>query len=758
MPAGRRHLTRYLAYATLALALGATAASAARTPCPPGLYVLDSLAGAALTVMLGAPATSLEVGAAGEISLGGCQAAGRIKAKKKATKVGAKWDACGAASRVRLTAKVPAPACATMSGKVKAKGAGKVAFTATRLGGATTTTVFGLTTSTTTGGTTTTSTTLPIPVFCGNGIVDGSDQCEGHDGCGAGQRCSETCTCAAIPPVPRSSQTLIAAALADGVIDYPTSLVYRAWALFADSRLPPEYDGDAWQWEDTGLFVEIFSTWNNLDAPTQDALRPFTLRPDQVGSYWDGGPASALVPRGGGGELEVHECAYQSGAATPDWRATPTTHFVIWSCGGGDPNQDPDAAKRAIAATVAEAVWSAMTPETDPPKPDQYPPGPPVDERIDVYLVTPRLCKDRDNVCTPIPLAAGKPALGAVAPTAPCDSNGGAAATASGFMLLDSAQVAAAAGGEWPFRHVFAHEFFHLLQNKWNFEGRGGNCLANGLPDPEETVVSWLVESWAEWAAGAYFPDDWRSERARLFRQFQTRDSPIESLRDHVPEPYDAFIYPLFVRHEKGSRAAALEVWKGSGGARTAEQLDARANTDLPFAEHFRDFAVRNFNDTTLPGDPLSLAERHQQVDTAIPPDVRPVIIKPEIQLDFPVERMPQRAALRPLTAEYRTYHVDPNVAYVRIDLNPLTNASLVRADAIVQVDGQWERRRIPGHVFEFCRDDPADDIEAFHLILSNTGWVDGADVSEHFEVTSRFDCPCGWTGSIELVMTLDEY
>jgi len=743
-----------VAGAVLCLALiEAPEALAARTPCPPGAFVLET-GGVEIGSMLGSPASVVEIDADGTIRLAGCETAGRVRAKKKFTKVAAAWSTCGTGTKVKLTGKIAAPACQMLAGKVKAKRVPKVPFTAIRLGGITTTSIPGGSTTSTVPGGTTTSTT--IPVVCGNGVHDGTDECEGNDGCGASERCTATCTCEAVPPPPSTSQTLIAQARRDGVIDYPTSLVYRAWALFADSRLPPEYDGETWQSEDASLFAEIAGSWNNLDPATQDLLRPFTLRPSEVGSYWDPGPPG-LVTNGGTGEPEDVECPYQPGASSPDWRSTPTTHFVIWSCGGGDPNQDPDAAARATVATMAESVWTAMVPETGEPKADQYPEGPPVDSRIDVYLVRPHLCKSRDGVCTPIPLDDdGEPALGAVAATTPCEVGSGGTATAASFMLLDVTQIAPRAGGRWPARHTFAHEFFHIMQNTWNYEARGGTC--NGTRPAADVVQSWLVETWAEWAAGAYFPDDAPEDRDALFRQYQsTRDGAYISLRRYDPEPYDAFIYPLFVEQET-SRQDALAVWKSSGGARTPEQLDQRANGALPFQEHFRDFAVRNFNDATLPGDPLPLSARYQWVDDAIPSNVRPIIVEPAVVLDFPVDKLPLTTLMQPLSAEYRHFTVDEHIAFVRIDLAPLTNATFAQMDAIVKIGDDWERRPVPGTVFEFCREDPEDDIEQFYLVLSNHGFVDGAEVSGKYDATALFDCPGGWTGSFELITTLDEY
>src|SRR5215210_7253523 len=53
-----------------------------------------------------------------------------------------------------------------------------------------------------------------------------------------------------------SAQALIAAALKAGRIDYGTALLYRAYALFADDRLPADLWGSGSQGEDQPLFIQ----------------------------------------------------------------------------------------------------------------------------------------------------------------------------------------------------------------------------------------------------------------------------------------------------------------------------------------------------------------------------------------------------------------------------------------------------------------------------------------------------------------------
>ena len=85
-----------------------------------------------------------------------------------------------------------------------------------------------------------------------------------------------TATRAPRPP----SQALIATALRDGVIDYPTSLVYRAWALFHDPRLPEAFDGSGPAGDDGLLFAEVRVMANVLPLAAREEVEAYLLRPD----------------------------------------------------------------------------------------------------------------------------------------------------------------------------------------------------------------------------------------------------------------------------------------------------------------------------------------------------------------------------------------------------------------------------------------------------------------------------------------------
>ncbi|HEX6607729.1 MAG TPA: S-layer homology domain-containing protein, partial [Chloroflexia bacterium] len=82
---------------------------------------------------------------------------------------------------------------------------------------------------------------------------------------------------------PASAQQLIAAAYQAGQIDYPTSLLYRAYALFGDTRLPASYQGVG-STGDAMLFREIAAGRATLPASVLAQLQPFLVRPDDPAS------------------------------------------------------------------------------------------------------------------------------------------------------------------------------------------------------------------------------------------------------------------------------------------------------------------------------------------------------------------------------------------------------------------------------------------------------------------------------------------
>jgi len=600
----------------------------------------------------------------------------------------------------------------------------------------------------------------PAPPICGNGIVEATEACDPGDttGCALGRPCSATCTCVAGPAAPTNPGALIAQALADGRIDYFTSLLYRAYLLAGDGRLPIEFDGDLTVGEDSALFLEVSALWGSLTTAQQQQLGPYVVRPNDPTSIYSAPPTSMFF-----GDDDFLAMPGDPPAPCPvlpgggvDWRYQTSTHFVVWSCGDGNPAtltppvSDLNAGKRQAVAALAEQVWAKEVPSLGAPRVD-------IDltdsgMRTDIYLVPLNVCirrRDDNALCVPL----GSPTtIAAAVPAPPCDTSRGPL-TSSGFVLmrLDLVPDAApAASTPETARSDFAHEFFHLITYGLNLQAQGGDCRDNRFTGPVANKTSWLTEASATWAEWAYTRDDNPDYRLRRFHGYQGRDAKIRSLLDNdlraADNPsYQAYVYPLFLSQEAGGPMPFEQFWKTVTTARTREQLDDLLNARFPFENHFRDFAAKMLN-KTLPGDPL--APLLSTTDSAAMADVVPQKMLPEVALPESDTDIPFRMTIAPLAAQYQKFTVPPGTRWVDVDM---TGASAdLTMEVIAGVNDRWTRRQRAGLRFAFCRDEPEDDISEFYLVVANTAHRAGARAQPNYKVKTRKSCPGSLTGWIQ--------
>ena len=223
------------------------------------------------------------------------------------------------------------------------------------------------------------------------------------------------------PPGEGSSQALIAADLDAGLIDYGTSLTYRAWALFWDPRLPERYDGTGSTGEDEDLFRAIEAALPTLPAEQQAELGGFLVRPTDPRSPF--GPAAAAAPaaRRQAAAPEATKCTAPKQWFPGDWPDDATEKgFRAWVC-ETDLATANDVLDQVLAAGAG--IWSEMTkpepngmglPAPDTNAPDINNDGKPDNDgngKIDVYILDPNQCRDRQGGCEPIqgPRRSGRP-------------------------------------------------------------------------------------------------------------------------------------------------------------------------------------------------------------------------------------------------------------------------------------------------------------------------------------------------------------
>ena len=252
----------------------------------------------------------------------------------------------------------------------------------------------------------------------------------------------EPTTPTSTPTRPPSDRDLIDAALAQGQIDYGTSLLYRFYSLFADERLPEQFRGAGSIGEDASLFEEANDP--ALPATIAAQLHPFLLRPDD--------PESIHT-------VKAMRRAQAKGASATTipcngpWAAQSSTQpgvkvrVHVW-CEG---DYAGDLSK---ALAVIEALWTPMTGLMGAPLPDVGGADGGSTDEIDFYLLDPLGSVWRNSQVRSI----SSGSLAVSYKDGPF-TNG----RSSGYVLLARGDLGATA-----FKSTLAHEFFHVLQYAHN--------------------------------------------------------------------------------------------------------------------------------------------------------------------------------------------------------------------------------------------------------------------------------------------------
>jgi hypothetical protein len=533
---------------------------------------------------------------------------------------------------------------------------------------------------------------------------------------------------ASAPPEQATAQALIEAAHAAGRIDLVTSLVYRAEALIGLPGLPPEFAGATPAFEDNGLFAAILDLLPTLSPADQARLKPFVVRPTDPASIFAGGAAAVTgdsatltsYSRPSAGRPttnDVNECRnwVDSGPASP--------HFKVWACVTANPADD-QAVVSGVAATMDD-LWARMTPPVPngmgQPLPDgrSANPGPEFggDQRIDVYVLalTESVFREGDQ----------RSISDGAALEVPSEPFTGK--TASGFMLVNRGRLT-----NPDFRNDLIHEFFHILEMAHNYR-----AMVNSAGQ-----LQWFEDASATWAE-SYFGQSvvvhgW-------FHDFQA--SPLSLASSDGDHPQQAYIWPIFMEQEVGA-SAIFTTWQQIEGVGKADfdGVNAVINAQLPFKDHFRDFAVRNLNQdvlgqVTAPGP----EKRYQQLVPSIPGTYWPTIDDNTVSSDTTTSWTP--TSMPALTARYLHLSDSAPGGNVTLDLSGLTPADSLDADVLVHVKDHWERRQVDGTQFTYCRDVPADDIDQLYLVVSNHSDDPSSIISGAVTIKAG---PCnGWQGTM---------
>ncbi|MBI3607734.1 MAG: hypothetical protein HY207_07190 [Nitrospirae bacterium] len=526
-------------------------------------------------------------------------------------------------------------------------------------------------------------------------VVSGSSMSLQVAGSSGGSSVSAPLTLSVKPQTP-SSQALIHAALEAGRISYGTSLVYRAYALFADPRLPEEFVGSGSIEEDFGLFFEAEDP--GLPADIQAQLHPFLVRPTHPDSIFN--------------QTNQKITTFAAASSTPlctsgpGWTSLKSDIYPIrvWAQCTGATDLD---AKHAVfkALLIAESIWKPMTKLMGEPIPDEGTPDTGGDDAIDFYLLNMGTTVNR-GVNLGI-------STGAIATTFSSPPKSGVARpdfATSGYMLLGRDRL----GGS-SFFSTMVHEFFHMLQFRHNQKimFQGGNEY-------------WFVEASAVWAESHFARETSRKQvHPRFIKEFQ--QSPLSlhlSVPNHpitteVRHMYAAYIWPFFMEQERGAQTIA-DAWGAMETAKTFNEALEAINAQLPFDKNFHRFSVRNLNKEQLPA--IDKSKRYVNLDPNFFDNFGPSDPNKSVTLEAgTVSGTPVKIAA--LDGDYYNYKVkDARVHKMTVSIFSLVPQDGLEVDALLNIDNKgWEERSLTGkREVIFCFDNPQDKFSEMWLVLSN--------------------------------------
>jgi hypothetical protein len=493
-----------------------------------------------------------------------------------------------------------------------------------------------------------------------------------------------------------SSEELIAKALAAKEIDYETSLLYRVFALFGDPRLPHKYvtrviDLDA----GTQLSGEIFAYQDQLSPAARSTLAPFVVRPND--------PRSILyMPRSGSAALSLMPSVSAAGV----WQHLPAAGGLVqvWTNTGFQMAAAPE-----TYVDDVNQMWPKLLGLIQAPIPDNA--GDPSldinpDSAIDVYIlplgqINPRFFKDcqqnPQNIdCT---ITAGEDGLTWIA--TPVRGR-----ASSGYVVINGTDVGDS------LLATLAHELFHVCQHSYTNNGQ-----------------RWLSEATATWGEFRVMMDLNRPTTGEtkylgaLFFNLDTKH--LDQFQANRSQQYGAYLYFLFAQMERNDKVVS-DIWEATKDANEAKAVDAV----FPFKDHFREFALRNWNRDPVP-------KLYSTVDASFPP------YQPNIDKQMPLlpdHTLSLDKTVPALAAHYYNVPVTDEVAKVRVNLGAIAQNAGAGVDAIVSIANKpakvqpWTGKA----EVAFCRDDPDERVTSFVLIVSNASLQDDLQGKISVEPSSK--------------------
>jgi hypothetical protein len=523
-----------------------------------------------------------------------------------------------------------------------------------------------------------------------------------------------------------SSLDLINQALESGTIDYPTSVLYRAYAAFAADLLPEAFHGTSFD-EDASFFADAQDP--SLPPATQEALRPFLVRPADPTSVFQ-----TRVPSNPFGLTAQTSNCVASDEGTIIQGNFKTKRIAgsirVWVQCSSITSIDDQMLEDGLS--YAQGMYAPMTSLMGEPILDNGATDVPgnIDTAIDIYIVEDGGVSSRAGSVSHM-------AHGVTAPSAPFSGN-----TSSGYILIGRSR--ALSGG---FRSTEIHEFFHVLQNKHNRTFQFAHP-ANDRP----SIEYWWVEASATWASSFFARGLAPSEVYVRYRVFQGSTHPLHESFSTATSAnqfmYAAFVWGFFMEHDSGGSQIIRQSWDALHGV----AAHAAANTALDGVFHFdeklHEFAIANINDD-LP-DALSDGNRHRGLDSHFP-EPTPGPTYADRRTLSTGDDITVGVDLPALRASYYRYVPSTQVKKIIVHFDEIPDRDGLDIDAVRNAGGTWKTDSLSGRNEKvYCLDRDEDRADALILVLSNHNVpLDKALVGQMRIEAFENPCKAAWVGTL---------
>ncbi len=345
----------------------------------------------------------------------------------------------------------------------------------------------------------------------------------------------------------RTSDDLIAAALAAGQIDAETALVYRAFSNFGDPRLPAQFTGLKTEPFESTVIDDILAAIDTLSPTAQAQLAPFLMRPSSTGSWLDpnrplaqGAPAK-VTSSASGSRLVRTQFRPTCNSPMSDWKSVDPTSVPVrvWY----DSTETGHDVVAANVATIIETqAWPVLvgTLGYKAPLDDSAFICDGGNARLDVYIVR-------------------KDSMDELGKTLPENSPSYDRNRAAVHVRIKANL------GPQVLEHTVAHELAHAIHYAY----------PTAAP---QLSYGWFRDAFANWAALQVYPGNLSIVNGGSCL-FDTPEQPLDetpvmkcpAITNHVSRVYGAYL-PLEAISWKRGQASIKSILEATAGANTAFQ------------------------------------------------------------------------------------------------------------------------------------------------------------------------------------------